>query len=262
MLLDNFTNEPEYLAYPNLWDGKLVSYCPSVTASGLTVYDYGPYGYHGTVTGATSANAWASSNGQTAYNSNATSDYVDCGTGLNTLVNGLSSATLSCWVNRPSGSATCAIGSFGPSTTRYGLLWQSTQLYGVAENGSGTGYINFLETRTGWHHYVMLLKSSSLFAYIDGVLISPVTVVGTPSTIAPTGSFSIGRYQPTPSYNASGTLTDDVAVWNRALTADEIRQLYYLGRGGSYAVDIPSVYRQPTASTGNRRRRIICTGAV
>jgi hypothetical protein len=73
--------------------------------------------------------------------------------------------------------------------------------------------------------------------------------------------FEIGRLLAdlTPEGYQNG-LIGEVAIWNRALTAPEVWQLYQAGRSGLGRLLTPQrrsyAFRVPAA--GNRRRRIIC----
>lgn len=88
--------------------------------------------------------------------------------------------------------------------------------------------------RTGvWHHAVVVFDGSTTAAnqriYIDGIEVGhSVNTNGTTPTDNSTGTITLGNrvdgLRP-----LDGTL-DDVRIYNRALSADEVKQLYLMGR--------------------------------
>jgi len=74
-------------------------------------------------------------------------------------------------------------------------------------------------TNTNWHHVVVVWNSSGEFAYIDGVLSSP-TGTNTGNFLSSTNNFVI---------TGLNSLIDEVRIYNRALSADEIKRLYNMG---------------------------------
>lgn len=80
---------------------------------------------------------------------------------------------------------------------------------------------------SAWHHYAGVYDGSTVKAYLDGVLKDTVTKTG---NINVTGNTRIGAY-----WNGGDTLRwigsiDEVYVFDRALTEDEIKRLYFFGR--------------------------------
>jgi hypothetical protein len=63
-------------------------------------------------------------------------------------------------------------------------------------------------------------------AYLDGNLIQTNVIAGTLDNIY-SNELNIGR-KPTSDFDAWGGLIDDIGIWNRALTPDEVQQLYTL----------------------------------
>src|SRR3989338_39996 len=81
---------------------------------------------------------------------------------------------------------------------------------------------------TQWHHYVGTYDGSNIKIYVDGVLKTTTAYTGV-INITDTGVLTIGRDDGLDRY-LNGSI-DDAAVYNRALTADEV-----LGRYGDYTV--------------------------
>ncbi|MHB9148429.1 MAG: LamG-like jellyroll fold domain-containing protein [Candidatus Amoebophilus sp.] len=88
--------------------------------------------------------------------------------------------------------------------------------------GAGTAYATSTYYNGAWHHLVITYNSSALIIYYDGGLV----VTSTPAALATVlGSVSyVGR-----SIGLNGGFTgsiDDVRLYNRALSADEVKALY------------------------------------
>jgi hypothetical protein len=78
-----------------------------------------------------------------------------------------------------------------------------------------------------WHHISMTVESNGTQkAYLDGNLIQTNVIAGTLDNIY-SNELNIGR-KPTSDFDAWGGLIDDIGIWNRALTAAEVQQLYTL----------------------------------
>lgn len=80
---------------------------------------------------------------------------------------------------------------------------------------------------SSWHHYAGVYDGSTVKAYLDGVLRDTVAQTG---NINVTGNTRIGAY-----WNGGDTfrwigMIDEVYIFDRALTEDEITRLYFFGR--------------------------------
>ncbi|KKU02815.1 MAG: hypothetical protein UX06_C0050G0001 [Candidatus Giovannonibacteria bacterium GW2011_GWA2_45_21] len=109
----------------------------------------------------------------------------------------------------------------------------SNKTYGVYRYATGwrsiTTVANF--DVTGWHHFVYIVNpgASSQGLYIDGVQVAS-------GSVSDAISYSLGPNTFIGKNGNGGTTTDlnglidDVRVYNRVLTNDEIKRLYNLGR--------------------------------
>jgi hypothetical protein len=90
---------------------------------------------------------------------------------------------------------------------------------------------------TGWHMITVIYGTDrKTKAYKDGSLVFTGTTAGGAMSDA---DFFIGKSQgPTARYLSDGYI-DEVGVWSRALTADEIVELYNAGDGIPYEVATP-----------------------
>ena len=91
-----------------------------------------------------------------------------------------------------------------------------------------------------WYHLVATYKSGEMRLWVNGSLtdgIDSMSVTGNLDyTEAPDEGFLIGRYEDDDETHDSDAIIDEVAVWNRALTSDEVSQLWNDGNGMVLAV--------------------------
>jgi hypothetical protein len=197
-------------------------------------------GNNGTVNGATlTTDRFGNSN--SAYSFNGTSNYITVpnSSGLSNFTD----ITISGWVN---------ISQFPSSSISNGLAGLVTKWYGSGSCGGVTdnyacylrsnnqlvggtnqyrAYPNMLQTpsnltNSNWYHFVMVHNSSTGGSfYINGVLVSTYATTG--SLCSSTNPLYLGCD------NGLGTLNrflngklDDIGIWNRALTTQEVTQLY------------------------------------
>ncbi|MGQ9624777.1 MAG: DUF2341 domain-containing protein [Candidatus Bathycorpusculaceae bacterium] len=204
---------------------------PLNEGSGTTAYDKSGNNNSGTINGA----AWTDGKYGKALSFDGVDDYVETLSSIN--LNLLTSAfTFSAWVNAsyraldPDYGSWNIIGHFPDigfsiapsSTSQYCVIsWVSAQ-------GNKLGAVNFDE----WHHIAVVYTgfgSSERKTYIDGVLVGNGTL-GTASDSS--GTVKIGN---NPYTSVPYGLIDEVRIYNRALSADEISDIY-----NNYLFEVPS----------------------
>ena len=171
-----------------------------------------------------------------AYSFNGLTSYIDCGS--NTSLRIIGNLSVSSWFLMDGGSFNPRIVNYGNATNGgYTVFVDGTSNVSRKINatnfnagGSGTGFCcnnpqNFNLSSLVWHHIVYTSDSNGLAKiYIDGVQIS--SYQGVPvNNINYSGSFNIGRLN-FPSYDTWGGKLDDIGIWNRVLTQQEITNLY------------------------------------
>ncbi len=173
-----------------------------------------------------------------ALSFNGTSQYINAGN--NASLYPSSKVTLSAWVypfNSAQNAAIAGPWDSGAATDNAYLIYlgqdaASNKFGFYIEQSNGTR-VNVLPTTTfnanRWYHVVGVADGSVLRMYINGVDTGATTPYnGTLNTT--TTNFYIGKL------NASGGnyffkgKIDDVRIYNRALSASEVKQLYNLGR--------------------------------
>jgi hypothetical protein len=210
-------------------------------------------GYNGSVYGAMLSNdRYGIAN--SAYNFNGTGDYIDLGNqaGFNF---GYGSFTISAWVKpvssppdnegyfiskytapspgydpNPANPRTFGYGiSAGTDNRSYAFLSESQAVYGYSTLNDG-----------GWHQIVASYnRTNNLDIYVNGNLISSGSIAAASilnqsnSESLIIGKLSDGSYWGPQYYTGS---VDDVGIWNRALSSNEISQLYAIPEPSTYAL--------------------------
>jgi hypothetical protein len=223
---------------------QVPSYVPS---NGLIGYwpfnananDESGNGKNGTVTGAT-LTADRFGNPNTAYNFDGSNQFITCPS-ISEL-NGLTGATFSVWVkiNGNNSWTNCNLGcaqyiisrDVDYSVSHIGLNFKLYNNKFGARTGAYNN-ANFAELETlnsysipqsDWHHIVFRIGSENLTIYLDGVYNSSTPFTGVISSSS--GNLNFAK-QPVPGYEyfLNGFL-DDIGIWDRALTDQEILNLY------------------------------------
>ena len=203
----------------------LVGYWSFGEGAGGKTQDLSGNGNHGILTnivqGATSG--WAGGKFGRALNFDGVDDYVQ----TELAPSGYTAITMAAWVNLS------AVGFYSM------VLSSGTNADGVPEmrffSDSGrmeiANRVNNVSVRdtvnvsgTGWHHFVGVANGTTLTLYKDGALVGSSTIAhnmnsSSPFRFARRSNDEGGTYFP----NAS---LDEVRIYNRVLSADEVRQLY------------------------------------
>ncbi len=178
-------------------------------------------------------------------------------------------ASIAGWVRRDTTSNYMPIGWFPNSVNTFMFIWYTDgNLYGVCDNGGSGGNVSTPLADLGWHHIVLSYdgargSTDRIRLYVDGTA-RALTAAGTAaatsiSSVAALQNFSIGYSFLHNVYGVGGV--EDVAVWDRGLTADEVTTLY----AQPYAMFAPPVWRRvfvpATVITTTQRRTSSPLGA-
>lgn len=223
----------------NLPNGLMSHYTFDADEGGV-VSDYGPIYNTGTVVGAT----WVS-NGVPggSYSCFGTNDYIEMGpSGIYCTTGQLS---VCAWVfvrkevyvlsNYRGGSA-----SGGLLVFQYDAIKNLDVLFGQADGVQLRYYYSDEEGRVStqqWHHVAFSYdetrgNGNKIKIYLDGLELSGCIVQGEGNSgpiLGTSDKLRIMSHQTDPSVSANGMI-DEVMIFNRALTAQEIRQIYDLSR--------------------------------
>jgi len=210
VLLMNFDNESAYgESYNN--------------SNGTIIKDYSGYGNNGTLyVGAAGSGNYTTGRYGGAYNFDGRDDYVDAGNNLNFSNNQMTSLV---WISANSITNNPAIFDKDWSNSIYIQLIASN---GAIEGGVNGNYhqSNAGEITTGiWYQigYSYNKAEGQFRLYKNGVMIKNFSESGNIGSNSNNLIFGSNYLKNNVRFNGS---IDEVAIWNRSLSADEIRQLY------------------------------------
>ncbi len=158
-------------------------------------------------------------------------DYVDVGNGASVNI-GTSDFTLEAWINMTAEAGYQTI-LYKGSNPGYNWMIQPTSNLARLEFGDGTGYIAGFSTTpvTGaWHFLAVTADRDSLATfYLDGNPDGTFNVSSKQGSLVNDLSLTVAKYA---GYWGKG-LIDEVRIYNRALSKEEVR--YHYSRGGPVA---------------------------
>ena len=153
------------------------------------------------------------------------SNYISFGT---TNIPTTAPLTVSAWIKYP--TAIEAVTRWDDSNSAYNFYLYNTDFYVRKSLTNEINHVSWSAPSGGWHLITVTADSSAnLIAYIDGVQAGTGSFAGwyatnnAPLTIGARNTYS------GPITYSKGTV-DDVRIYNRALSAQEITQLYKLGQ--------------------------------
>jgi hypothetical protein len=194
---------------------------------------YGHYGILGNSSGGTQPtyNSTGGYDGNGAYIFDGVDDYINISNSNELNLQG--KLTLSAWIKTGSSATTRIINKQNQTgnTDVYLLANVGGKLYGrINQAGSITGstFIN----DSNWHLLVFTYDGNYLNAYLDGRIdATPVAYNSNP--LSSSGALYIGAFNGGSMTNFWNGSIDQVQIWNRALSADEVLNLYNGTRNNS-----------------------------
>jgi hypothetical protein len=228
-------------ALTNTGSGGLYAYWPIREGSGTTVSNLVAGGTHGTISGAT----WVTADPVrgTVLSFNGTSAYVAAG-GIPRMGQTTSNFTWSFWYRQNAGTPATAV----VLGNRSGGVQSPLQFIKFTPSnfeyyrGANIGFIPFTIPNGVWRHFCVVKNGSALTYYTNGVRVG--------------GSTALGDIEANPMYfggdpGAAGEfangLIDDVSLWTRALTTNQVQGLAdgtspaaLLGFSGLVGTDVKS----------------------
>ena len=205
-------------------DKGLVAHWDFDEGKGGVLHDRSGNNNHGKIHGA----KWVKCGKGYALKFDGKDDYVDCGTPG--ALNMSKDVTLESWIQSPMPPK----GEVGIAGTHYGgyLLTHYRDHMCYWYISSGANKVREQAPLTEWHHVAATFDGKSLKIYMDGLLAK--TRKSRYNEITGRGTFRIGALvgnpeAKDPAYRVSGFfrgMIDDVRVYNRAISADEIKRDY------------------------------------
>ncbi len=209
-------------------DPNLVGWWKLDQGSGTTVLDRSGHGNHGTLRGDPQ---WVIGHDGDALEFDGSGAYVDCGNAEALNVNVFS---VSFWYNLPSStqgwnhmiSRGSHVASGTPGSVNWGVMMVSGAQRILFETYDDTSWIGISADTTAseWHHAVATYDGDTMQLYYDGALAD--TTSGRGILLDQSRAFLIGARSDAGSAGGffSGSI-DDVHIYNKVLTQDEIEQI-------------------------------------
>ncbi|MBK7965771.1 MAG: T9SS type A sorting domain-containing protein [Bacteroidetes bacterium] len=227
-----------------------------------------------TVTGATLTTD-RNGTANAAYQFNGTSQYL-VNNNLSHLFSESGSFSVSVWVYKTGTATGSAIMSGATGGGPFIWIIQGTStdmMLGTNKQGAAWFWAQTPLNLSNWDHYVGVYTTNAMTFYKNGVLSASNTYIHTGATSV-TQPLYVGR-------GAGGTYlagkTDDIGIWNRALTSQEILDLYnascgslvtvqplsqnlYVGNSTTFATQAPGATYQWQRLVGNTYQNIVNGG--
>jgi hypothetical protein len=258
-------------AHPQLWDGVVGAWCPSLGPTGAKFHDSSGRNNWGAANGMTLATDWQMQSGVYGIATSTASKYVQCEP---VPIEGTSDFTVSLWVNvsatqTASDSLVPLFGQKAASATDAGFI--VVYFYGGANTGkwmvstgSGSASSEILTTTaanvTNTIAHVIMRRGAGLAQNGDFVINSvqyPLASTLTILNITTTSKMTWGR--DASAFRQTNQVIFDATCWRRCLSLNEIAELYRIGIAGMYERKRRTLRRYMTEqATGARRRRILC----
>ena len=246
-------------AQANLSDG-LVAHWPLDEGGDGTARDASGNGNDGTLNGPT----WDSGKFGGALSFDGSNDFVDCGNS-STLDFGTGDFTVSAWIKTADRAGETIFGNGGDNAggIRYRLYVEGDPGVKILVDDNSTKYDpegNIQVIDGQWHHILGMRDGTALRVFIDGVEDEGVTAHGEstiPANYDISGTSQHNAYIGCATNNETGLRTkfwggliDDVALWNRALTLEEIDFLWNNGDGNPAGGSDPEKASKPSLDDG------------
>jgi len=155
-----------------------------------------------------------------------TNTYIDVGN-ISNLNFGTGDFTISSWINPADMGAWEVIAAKGTTATGYSIrvnTWNTSDKTIVFKCGSGTGDVTTSTdsiTFSVWQHITVTRKSGIVTIYLNG---TNVKAQSCPDDLSTSSNFQIGRF--TDSFGYYNGSIDEVRIYNRALSPQEVIKLY------------------------------------
>jgi hypothetical protein len=201
-------------------------WCPSLDATGALLLDRSGRNNHGALTNMDPATDWVVNGGKYSLDLDGLNDYIEFSHSASISFASNSAMSIIAWIklNASSGYRTI-ITKRVLSQANYELSLNNTSNQFGFFNGSIFTVSSGAVTVGEWSQLACTVSSTSGAYFLNGAASGTFSYgIGA----ANSGNLFIGREPAAQFFNGQ---IDDIRIYNRALTAGEVRQLYTLGRG-------------------------------
>jgi hypothetical protein len=244
--------------HARLWDGVVGAWCPSLGPTGSRLFDHSRANNWGTLTNMDNATDWVVDGGQYALDFDGTNDFISLGAKAGDLTETLPFSVSAWALARTTGSFRGLLSRdfSGPYPVAIRFSWGST-LNVLCDGVELTGPT---VSANVWFHYLVVFAPSLRRIYLNGV--QSIESTASYSITANNDELRIGTDYIAASDRVWDGLIGEITIYNRALNANEVRDLYLLGRGGMFKRRRRSQRRAIEQALSGVRRRRLLTGMV
>ena len=226
-------------AYPELWDGVVGAWCPSLGPTGLRLHDHSKRSNWGTLTNMDAATDWVVQDGQYALDLDGVNDWVLLGS-QPSISGAFQQLTKSLWVRiRDTSALKYLFADFNAAGNTSRLSISHDTVFRAFQN-TATSLTGTTTIVTGQWYMVTVARNDgtgagntgSIGLYVNGTLEASATYSYSSPALQASGE-QLGRSNATFGDHPNAQIAE-AQMWSRTLAANEIRQLYLIGRGGMF----------------------------
>jgi hypothetical protein len=213
---------------PNLWDGLVGAWMPSLGVTGNSLRDVSGNRNHGTLTSMDPATDWVTTSRGLALDFDGVDDHVEVGT--NEPLEGKYENTFGGWVRFSSGSSFVGtiIGKNGYSgnPSAWTLQWHNGTVVFSGRRWNNTTFHSFGSVNSNWYHFLVRTDRVSQALYVNGNLEVSDNITGVGAVLDHSQSLQIGKQDVASFERPWKGEIGFTSVYDRALSPNEIKQLY------------------------------------
>lgn len=221
--------EPGDSMFPELWDGLVGAWCPSMGKQGSNLFDFSPYKNHATLNNMDASTDYVPGKFGSALNYDGSNDHLDMGN-IPQIDDASQDLTMIYWMRTSSAQTNHAMftydtnDSLSPSSDIYCMFKGNFTVGGFGDTGEwNTGYASSNFQDGSWHLIAVVLKGATKYVYRDGVVVASTSTPHNHGNYGSTHNFRVADNSNVGHYTGD---IEDFFLYNRALRDDEILAIY------------------------------------